>query len=102
MRIRAKQLRYAAETAEPVIGERARRVALAAEEAQGVLGDLHDTVAAQEWLATNARDASGPAAFTAGVLAADQVRRREVLRHQWRSCWRRLDRKKVRGWLDRG
>ncbi len=101
MRIRSKQLRYAAETAEPVIGGRARRLALAAEDAQGILGDLHDTVAAQEWLATNARTASGPAAFTAGVLAADQVRRREELRHQWQSCWRRLDRKKVRGWLDR-
>ncbi len=101
IRIRAKQLRYAAETAEPVVGTRARRVAQAAARVQGVLGDLHDTVAAEQWLAANAGVVSAPAAFAAGVLAADQVRRREVLRHDWQKGWRRLDRQKVRGWLDR-
>ena len=100
IRIRAKQLRYAAETAEPVVGTRARRVARAAAGVQGVLGDLHDTVAAEQWLVTNARVVSAPAAFTAGVLAADQVRRRELLRHDWQKGWHRLDRRKVRGWLD--
>jgi CHAD domain-containing protein len=94
LRIKAKQLRYAAETAAPVVGKRARRLGAAAAAAQGLLGDLHDTVTAQAWLRTQAEEISGPAAFTAG-----QVRRRQQLRRQWKASRHRLDSKKVRGWL---
>jgi CHAD domain-containing protein len=100
IRIRSKQLRYAAETAEPVLGRKARRVAEAAASAQGVLGDLHDTVAAEAWLAGTAAAVSGRAAFTAGLLVADQVHRRRRLRRQWGTARDRIERPKVRGWLD--
>jgi len=100
MRIRAKQLRFAAESAEPVLGRPARRTARAAARAQGLLGDLHDTVATVEWLESVAPGLSGPAAFTAGVVAADQVARRAELREAWAECWRGVDRPRVREWLE--
>ncbi len=52
IRIRAKRLRYAAETAEPIVGKPAAKTARRAEAIQSVLGDLHDTVTAESWLAT--------------------------------------------------
>ncbi len=96
IRIRAKQLRYAAETAEPVLGRTARRVASMAEELQTVLGEHHDAVAAEQWLRRQALTGTRSAAFTAGVLVAGERRVQRKLRHRWRPVWARLDRKSVR------
>ncbi|MDQ1361134.1 MAG: hypothetical protein QOJ44_1511 [Acidimicrobiaceae bacterium] len=99
IRIRAKQLRYAAEAATPVVGNPARRMAAAAESLQTVLGDYHDAVTAEDWFRREAATGSRAAAFSAGQLVAGQRQRREDLRREWRGVWAALDRKKVRQWL---
>jgi CHAD domain-containing protein len=96
IRIRAKQLRYAAETATPIIGEPARRMAVTAEELQTVLGEHHDAVAAEQWLRHQALSGTRSAAFSAGVLVAGERRRQHKLRHRWRAVWVRLDGKGMR------
>jgi CHAD domain-containing protein len=99
MRIRAKELRYAAETAAPVIGKQALRTAVAAEEAQNVLGEHHDAVSAEVWLRSQAMEGTLTASYSAGRLAAEQSRSQRRLRRQWRSVWQELDRKKCRRWF---
>jgi CHAD domain-containing protein len=98
MRIRAKELRYAAEVAAPVIGKAARRTAAAAEEAQNVLGDYHDAVNAEAWLRDQAIKATTAVSYSAGRLAAEQTRSRWQLRRQWRPVFRALDQKRLRRW----
>ena len=61
VRIRAKQLRYASETAAPILGKSARRTAAAAENLQSVLGKHHDAVTAEQWLRRQARAGGRPA-----------------------------------------
>jgi CHAD domain-containing protein len=99
IRIGAKQLRYAAEMAVPVMGEKARRTANAAENLQTILGEHHDSVAAVLWLHDAAMQATPAAAYRAGRLSVTQQRRQRKLRRQWPSAWGEIDRKKVRGWL---
>ncbi len=95
IRIRSKQLRYAAEAATPVLGKPARRVANAAESVQTVLGDHHDAVAAEQWLRRQALAGTRSAAFSAGLLVAGEQRRQTKLRRAWRSVWVELDPKKL-------
>jgi CHAD domain-containing protein len=91
IRIKAKQLRYAAEAATPVSGKPARRMASAAKRVQTVLGQHHDAVGAEAWLQSKwgGRAGETPAssastlAFDAGVLAADARRRQHEARLQW-------------------
>jgi CHAD domain-containing protein len=99
IRIEAKQLRYAAEAAAPVIGRPAVRTAARAERLQTVLGDFHDAVTAEAWLREQAVHATRAASFVAGMLAAEQIRRQQTLRRRWRSSWRRLNQPKARAWL---
>ncbi|HEY3942316.1 MAG TPA: CYTH and CHAD domain-containing protein [Acidimicrobiales bacterium] len=88
VRIRAKQLRYAAEAAEPVLGPRARRLAEAAAALQTELGELHDTVTAEAWLRRAPRRSSAEGAFVAGQLSAIEQARRNQLRATWHDAWR--------------
>ena len=99
IRIRAKQLRYATETATPVMGKRARQMAAKAEQIQNVLGDHHDAVTTEAWLRHQAAIGSKAASFSAGLLAAEHIRRQGTLRHQWQPTWRQLTKKKARDWL---
>lgn len=87
IRIAAKQLRYAAEAAEPVIGKAARRTARRAKNLQTVLGDHHDAVTAEEWLQGVALDGTGSAGFAAGQLACATQQQQRQLRRAWRSAW---------------
>jgi CHAD domain-containing protein len=90
IRKRAKQLRYAAETAAPVLGKGARRTAKHAEQLQGVLGRHQDAVVADRWFRQQAhRDPAG-VAFSAGQLSCAQDRRRREAQEQWRAVWKRL------------
>jgi CHAD domain-containing protein len=100
IRIAAKQLRYASETAGPVIGRPARRMAKAAESLQSVLGDHHDAVNAEQWLRREALTSRPEASFAAGRLVADQERLQRYLRHRWTTPWNQVRGKKVRAWLD--
>lgn len=99
IRIGAKQLRYAAEAATPVIGRAAARTAARAERLQTVLGEHHDAVTAEAWLREQAVHDTRAASFVAGMLAAQQIRRQQKLRRRWRSSWRNLDHRKARAWL---
>ena len=100
IRIKAKQLRYAAEVAAPVIGKPARRTAAAAMAVQDVLGDHHDAVVAEEWLWNAALGASPWGSFSAGQLTVEQRRRQHRLQKRWRKDWKRLNAKMVRSWLE--
>jgi CHAD domain-containing protein len=96
IRIAAKQLRYAAEVAAPVIGKAARRTAGAAERVQTVLGEFHDAAGAERWLRQVLDDphVTPPAGFAAGVLTREKQIRQRHLRRRWRSEWRKLHRPK--------
>lgn len=100
IRIKAKQLRYAAEAAAPVIGQPARRTARAAEALQNVLGEHHDAIEAERWLRGAASGAPGPAGYLAGWLAAEQRQRQVMLRGKWRRRWHEVERKTCRKWLE--
>jgi CHAD domain-containing protein len=90
VRIRAKRLRYAAETSMPVIGNPAERTAKAAESLQDTLGELRDSEAAEAWLKDVVKQSglSPAATFAAGVIARDHELRQERLRQQWESDWK--------------
>jgi CHAD domain-containing protein len=99
IRIASKQLRYAAEAAEPVIGKAARRTARRAKDLQTVLGDHHDAVTAEEWLQGVALDGTGSAGFAAGQLACVTQRQQRQLRRAWRSDWASLAAASSTRWL---
>ena len=98
IRIGAKRLRYAAEAAEAVVGKRARRVATSAEGLQTQLGEHHDAVIAEAWLRKRAKGASSKVAFSAGILAAEQIRRQQLFQEDWQAGWEKVDRR-ARKWL---
>ena len=98
IRIGAKRLRYAAEAAEPVVGKRARRLAATAEGLQTHLGEHHDAVVAEAWLRKQAKGASSKVAFSAGILAGEQIRRQHLYRKDWQTGWEKVDRR-ARQWL---
>jgi CHAD domain-containing protein len=88
VRIRAKQLRYAAEAAEPVLGKRTQRLAVAAAELQTVLGDLHDAVTADSWLRQVALASTPQVAFAAGQLSVIEQQQRAHCRATWHRPWK--------------
>ena len=90
VRIRAKQVRYAAELLAPVIGKQAVSTAKAAKHLQTLLGHHQDAVQAQQWLRRQAEAGPGMVGFAAGQLAAGQRHRALATRAAWASCWHRL------------
>lgn len=98
-RKKAKRLRYAAESAVPVYGSRAKKLAKRAQRLQETLGDHQDSVVARgvlKELAADAHDA-GESAFTYGRLHAleEQAAHESVARYRTaldRLPLRRLDR----------
>jgi CHAD domain-containing protein len=103
IRIKSKQLRYAAELAAPVIGKPARRTASASEHVQTVLGRHHDAVAAEAWLRDEWTDQSpapsAAVAFEAGRLVAEAAQHRREAEGQWWSAWAKLRDPRRRRWL---
>jgi CHAD domain-containing protein len=97
IRIRAKRARYAAEAVAPAAGRAAGRFARAAARLQTVLGEHQDSVVAREWLRSHA--GSGRRAFVAGEMAALELTLAEQSRAAWPPAWRKLDKKKLRGWM---
>jgi CHAD domain-containing protein len=95
MRIRAKELRYVAELAAPVVGKPARRTATAAEAAQDVLGEHHDAVSAEVWLRSQAMKGTIASSYSAGRLAAEETRLQRTLRRRWPSVFHELERKRA-------
>jgi CHAD domain-containing protein len=99
VRIQAKRLRYAAEAAEPVIGNPARRLAAAVAEVQGVLGDMQDAVVAEAWLRQAGSSGSAGQALVAGILIARQRDQQAACREAWIKPWQEASRKRLRRWL---
>jgi CHAD domain-containing protein len=99
-RIAAKQVRYAAESVAPFFGKAAKQLAGQAEEVQELLGEHQDaSVAATlvRQLATAPR--IGPAAFTLGLLYAEQVRAIDATRSRFPAVWAEAAKAKHRKWL---
>jgi CHAD domain len=99
IRIVAKNLRYASELAQPVVGGPAGKAAKLAENVQTVLGDHHDASSSIDWLSQASSVDSAGVGFAVGVLAARQDRRRQKLVKQWRRRWARRARPAHRRWL---
>jgi CHAD domain-containing protein len=108
IRIKSKQLRYAAEAATPVIGKPAQRTASAAENVQTVLGEHHDAVAAEAWLRDEWVDPAGgttlatisPAVcFEVGRLVAEAHHRQGDSAAQWAVAWANLRKPERLRWL---
>lgn len=91
IRIRAKRVRYAADTLAPLTGRPARSFAEAAAGSQLVLGEHNDAVVAEAWLRTwAAGHRSGDAAFAAGMLAGLERAAAVEARVRWRKAWKVL------------
>ena len=101
VRIRAKRLRYAAETVEPYVGRKARRTASAAKSLQDVLGRLNDAVNASRELRELACHPSttSAVAFVAGRIAGRADAEETAIRAHWRKDAGRLAARKSRSWL---
>jgi CHAD domain-containing protein len=97
-RIRAKRVRYAAESLVPVFGKPARRFARRAEALQQVLGEHQDAVMAMAWLRQEAMHAPVRMAFTAGRLTAIEASALDRSRAGWHEAWERLRRTRPRFW----
>jgi CHAD domain-containing protein len=101
VRIRAKNLRYAAEIAVPFDAQLAKRVVTAGTAVQDCIGSLRDTHAAVVWLRANLDDAPMSASLIGSLQqhAIDEGQRvdasvRKELRHLAKAC------KKLRGALE--
>jgi CHAD domain-containing protein len=100
IRIGAKNVRYACELSQPVIGKPAGKTAKLAENIQTALGDHHDASAAIDWLTQQAGQVgAGGRGFAAGVLTTEQDRRRRKLGKKWWRQWAKLSRPSARRWL---
>jgi CHAD domain-containing protein len=89
IRIRAKQVRYAADAAIPAVGEPARRLATGLATIQTVLGDYHDAVVAEAWFRA-ASASSIDAAFAAGQCVTLERLRQRTERQRWGEAWKHL------------
>jgi CHAD domain-containing protein len=96
LRILTKRLRYAAEAATPLVGERAARFARRAAALQTVLGEHQDSVVARRWI----REAAtrGRPAFAAGLLYGLEQSRGVAARAAWRGAWQKLAKRRLRSW----
>jgi len=93
-RIRAKRVRYAAESMSLVSGKPSVAFARAAKRLQDVLGEHQDAVTTLRWLSDGPRRSETPdVAFVAGRLAQVELDARRRARSEWRGVWRMLRRK---------
>jgi CHAD domain-containing protein len=98
----AKRARYAADAAEPVVGQRARRFAKRMKAVQSVLGDHQDAVTARTVARAIGMQAhlAGENAFSFGLLNERAHRDAVECQRQARPVWKRAARRKSRRWLD--
>jgi CHAD domain-containing protein len=99
VRIRAKQIRYASELAEPVVGRYARRTAKMAKGVQNLIGEHQDAVVADDWLRAQLDGGTARAHFASGQLSADQAHRKRRARRQWPKARKQLQKPEVRRWI---
>lgn len=97
----AKRLRYAAETAQPVFGNRATQLAARAEALQELLGEHQDSVVSRATLyelGVRAHE-TGANAFTFGLLYAAEISRAGVVEQRYPDVLAQLPRKDLGAWL---
>lgn len=100
LRIRAKELRYAAEVASDVVGRRGEKLAAAAKRVQDRLGEHRDALSAVEFLAKAAVDHPGGAFLAGQLVVVERIGAERsldrlggdlaTLRRRWRSFERAL------------
>jgi CHAD domain-containing protein len=100
VRIEAKRCHYAAEAAAPAMGVAAARFVEAVAGLQQALGDYNDAVVSAGWLTQASGHMDASTAFLAGALHEAQNDFVRKARRRWPAAWRRLDRKKIYGWLN--
>ena len=100
-RKKAKRLRYAAESAIPAFGSRAKRYAAKVKKIQQALGVHQDTVVARQVLRTYGIQAhlSGENGFSFGRLHALEQWRADRSEQEFRAAWDALPSKKIRRWI---
>ena len=100
-RKKAKRLRYAAETAVPVLGGRAKALVKAAKRIQDSLGVRQDTVVARQRLREFGVQAhlSGENGFTFGKLYALEEQEGDQAERDFWDAWSDLPRKNIRSWV---
>jgi CHAD domain-containing protein len=92
-RIRTKRARYAAEFAEPALGDPGKKFVSAAKDLQDVLGEHQDAVVAEERIRALAGRTEDPEArFAAGRLVERQRARRAAARAEVQDAWERVER----------
>jgi CHAD domain-containing protein len=98
LRKKAKRLRYAADSAAPVLGRPARSLAKRAKALQELLGVRQDTVVARHRLRDLGVQAhlAGENGFTFGLLHELEVRRADEAEAQFARAWKRLPTSHVR------
>jgi CHAD domain-containing protein len=99
VRIKTKRARYAAEVAEVLDGKAVTRFIKSAEQFQDLLGTHQDAVLAERYVQGLLQYQTGQqAAFTAGLLVARANQRREEVRKEFWTEWRRLKKRGNRAW----
>lgn len=100
-RKKAKRLRYAADSATPVLGRRAEKHGKAARKVQRALGRHQDAVVARATLREFAVQAhlAGENAFTFGRLHALEEWRAAEAERDFDKAWKKIRHRKVRRWL---
>lgn len=100
-RKKAKRLRYAAESAIPTFGSRAKRYAAKVKNIQQSLGVHQDTVVARQVLREIGVQAhlSGENGFTFGRLHALEQWRADRSEQEFHASWEALPHKKIRRWI---
>jgi CHAD domain-containing protein len=100
-RKKAKRLRYAAESAVPVFGGRAKTLVASVKKVQQALGEHQDTVVARERLREFGVKAhlNGENGFTFGRLHALEQSRADEAEREFETAWKALPGKNLRRWI---
>jgi CHAD domain-containing protein len=99
VRIRVKRARYAAELAQPIVGEPAERFVARTKKLQDILGEYQDAVVAEKRLRTLvAEDRRSPVALLANELVKRQRVRRQAAQLDFFEQWPKLERRGRKTW----
>ena len=100
-RIAAKKMRYATEALVPVFGKPAKRLAQQVEQVTELLGEHQDAAVAAEQVHAliTGRRVGAAAAFTLGLLYAEERRAVDTARLRFVTVWPEVSRKRWRRWL---
>jgi CHAD domain-containing protein len=98
IRSKARQCRYAADMAVPVLA-RARGLAKAVKDVQDILGEVQRSSSAIEWLRTTALAGSARQALVAGRVISMETSRAAQARRRWEQVWNRTSDQRRTKWL---